>query len=99
MAEDLQSSLPAQFLQRVLSLDSPLMLIRSNSNAEVSTYIDIYRFRVLNFLTCQVLRTFLDLFRTLFSVRNIPLLETVYKYITFHADCHCSVNFLQAFVG
>jgi PI-3-kinase-related kinase SMG-1 len=62
MAEDLQSSLPTQFLQRLLSIDSPFMLTRFNNNAEV-------------------LKTLLDFFRTLLSVRNIPILETVYKLL------------------
>ena len=35
MAEDSQSSLPTQFLQRLLSVESSFLLIRSSSNAKV----------------------------------------------------------------
>ena len=35
MAEELQSSFPTQFLQQLLSSDSPFLYLRTNSSARV----------------------------------------------------------------
>ena len=83
MAEDLQSSFPTQFLQQLLGPDSPFLYLRSNSSAKVLQHylVHLQACTFVISLYHKVLELLLSFFRKLLSIRNIPIVETVYKLV------------------
>jgi PI-3-kinase-related kinase SMG-1 len=62
LVEDLQGSLPTQFLQQIFSRDSPVLQLRYSANT-------------------KLLNQLVKLYQSVLSIRNIPLLETMYQLI------------------
>ena len=107
MVEDLQASLPTQFIQQIFALDSPVLLLRYSATEKVQLhqsecvymYMQIFlemreipslefcmhisvtlEFSNVCLPSPQLLSHLVKLYLSFLAIRNIPILEAMYRY-------------------